>query len=163
AKTASDYLAKLLDCRGLVDFFRSQPGLFRVHVDGIWPPNIGDVYGIPTIEGESATILTDFKRFWDVPRAPDLLNVRFFVLASSRAMEGQQIIYRDANWQVFENHMACPRAWLVHDVVTETSREAMIQRMKEPGFDPLRTAVLADRLDGFERTAEDAREEIKFD
>ncbi len=43
---------------------------------------------------------------------------------------------------VFENRQVLPRAWLVHQVEVQPDAAAQVQRLRDSGFDPARTAVL---------------------
>jgi hypothetical protein len=141
-----DHLEKLLGFRPLATFFQSQPGLFRINIDGPSQLNIGDLFGVQTVSDPGSTVSIEFQRVWRVRMAADLLNVRFFVCATNACPAGMTPAYRDVNWTAFENTEVYPRAWLVHDAIVETSPEAAVQRMNSPGFDPLKTAVLAESL-----------------
>lgn len=142
----TDHLAKLMDCRNVATFLKSQPGLFRVHTEADPEPNIGDVYGIQTTGGWTATWLTDYARFkGTIPRAMDLLNVRFVL---KQKVDGAAApVYQDGTWYVYEKPSYCPRGWIVHEVAIEASFEGVRRRMEEPGFDPLRRAIIQDTLD----------------
>ncbi len=103
--------AVLLKSRPLVEFLRRQPGLFRVHFAADWEPSIGDVYGIHTTAGKSATMLASYSRLRaDGTRALDLLNVRYIIRPATAAEPGP--IYQDELWKVYENPTAMPRAWM---------------------------------------------------
>jgi hypothetical protein len=136
--------------QNLAAFFRaqqSQQGLFRINVDDPSEPNVGDLFGVQTVSGPGATRLIDFKRVWQVPMAADLLNVRFFVCRTTACPAGIRPVYRDPDWTAIENPGVYPRAWLVHDAASESSQDAVIRRMKGPGFDARKTAVLAEALE----------------
>jgi hypothetical protein len=137
-----NHLDVLLGCRGLADFLKSRPGLFRVQVLGDWHPNIGDAYGVQTIGGMGATLLADFERFLNaVPHSVDLLNVRYLVKPKGAPEPGA--VYEDKDWKVYENANCYPRAWLVHEAAVEPSPEKLRAKLGEPGFDPHRTALLS--------------------
>jgi hypothetical protein len=138
-----DDFGALLDARGVADFLKSRPGLFRVHFDGDLRPNIGDFYGIPTVDGKMATILRDLHEHSDFQHYPDLLNIRYFIVGLRDIPKGATPVYLDANWAVLESSEACPRAWLLHDFVVEPDRERVYARMKDPAFNPRRTAILS--------------------
>jgi len=142
-----DYLEHLLSARNLAKFLKSQPGLFRINVDDPSQPNIGDLFGIQTVSGLGSTRSFDFKRVWQVPMAANLLNVRFFVCPSKACPAGITPVYHDAGWTAIENKEVYPRAWLVHDTLFEASQESVVQRMNGPGFDPLKTSILAEALE----------------
>ena len=111
ARTGGDQLERLISMRGAADFLKAQPGPFRVQV--IAPPelNIGDSWGIETLNGGAVTLAASFM---DVigrggPGA-DLLNVRYFLKPASAAEPNP--VYADANWKIYANPSARPRAWI---------------------------------------------------
>lgn len=141
-KQGRDDLASLLSMRGVADFLKSQPGLYRVHIDGDYAPNMGDLYGVQGIEGRAATMLLDFDSYWTIPKAADLLNVRYFVVRANALPAGATAIYQDQDWKVIENAQTRPRAWLVHQVATESTRDGVFARLKEASFDPRTLAIV---------------------
>lgn len=143
-KAGRNYLEKALTARGVAAFLKAQPGVFRVHVEGDWSPHIGALYGVQTTGGLTATVLKDYVWFWEMPRATDMLNVRYFV--TEKTVEGNTPAYQDAAWKVYENHKYLPRAWVVHDAAIELSGEALERRLRAPGFDPLRAAIINEPL-----------------
>src|SRR5438128_2468123 len=46
-----------------------------------------------------------------------------------------------------DNPSYCPRAWVVHDVIAERSKDLLLRRIAEPAFDPMRTAFVREALD----------------
>ena len=141
-ETGKDHLKVLLNCGGVAQFLKSQPGLFRTQVLADWQPNIGDLYGVQTIGGMAATLLSDYERFLNtVPRSVDLLNVRYFVKLKAAPEPGA--VYEDDGWKVYRNPNCYPRAWVVHETAVEPSPDKLRARLGEPGFDPRRTALLA--------------------
>jgi len=162
-KQGQDHLEVLLGCRNLANFFKSQPGLFRVQMQVEWEPNIGDLYGIHTTGGFAATLLKDYERLLNgVPRANDLLNVRYFVRAKT---EGNvKPVFNDGKWVVYENPNYCPRAWVVHDLVIAPSRDQAFHRISQPDFDPLRVAVVSKALEvALHPALAGPREEVRFE
>src|SRR5258708_5934093 len=89
-------------------------------------------------------MLKDFDGFWTIPKAADLLNIRYFIVGAKDGPANAQPIFQDAEWKVLENSQALPRAWLVHNFVVEPSRERVFERLKDPSFDPRRTAILTE-------------------
>ncbi len=141
-----DHLSVLLDSGKLAAFLRSQPGSFRTHFQADWEPNIGDLYGVETTGGKSASMLKDYADFLAIgPKALDLLNVRYMVRPATAGEPGP--VYQDARWKAYENPGHCPRAWVVYKVVQEPSRESTLRRLAEPGLDPLHTAVVEEPLE----------------
>jgi len=131
ARTTGDQLERLTSMRGAADFLKTQPGPFRVQV--IAPPelNIGDAYGIQTLNGGAVTLAANFMDLTSRggPGA-DLLNVRYFLKPASAAEPNP--VYADANWKVYANPTAYPRVWIepagTKAVITATGIEVYSAR-----------------------------------
>jgi len=110
-RKGADQLERLISMRGAADFLKAQPGPFRVQV--IAPPelNIGDSWGIETLNGGAVTLAANYMDLTGRggPGA-DLLNVRYFLRPASAAEPNP--VYGDANWKIYENPSAYPRAWI---------------------------------------------------
>jgi hypothetical protein len=108
-----NHLQILFQAAPMARFLLSQPGLFRVHFDADWAPDIGDVYGVQTTSGKSATELIGYAEFLlHQPGALDLLNVRYIIRPRSAPQGGY--VYQDAFWRVYENPTSKPRAWMMN-------------------------------------------------
>ena len=166
-KQGTDDFGVLAGMRDVANFLKSQPGLFRVHLEeGEGGPNVGDLYGVQMMEGRAGTKLRDFEDFWTIPTAADFMNIRFFILRAKGGPPGVTPVYQDQNWKVLENPRPCPRAWLVHEVAVALSRERVFERLKDASFDPRRTAILM-QAPGLAPAAADANaavaEQMVFD
>ena len=136
------FLDRLLSCRNAVRFLKTQRGPFRVEVGGYPRPNIGDVFGIQTTNtGGGVTIPINYLRLMG---QRDLLNVRYRLEPASTQEPGA--LYTDANWKIYANPKACPRAWLVHETALESSLGSTMNLLETPGFDPRRVAVVETRV-----------------
>jgi hypothetical protein len=140
AAAKQDHMAELVETRKLADFFRSQSGVFRIHFEAINPPNIGNSYGIPMTGGMSATMLTDYFPYLGHPKMMDLFNVRYTLSRSD--VPGRQPVFSEGEWRVYENGSYGNRAWVVHEVQIDPSKERPLRRLSDAHFDPLRTAIL---------------------
>ncbi len=109
-RTGADQLERLIGMRGAAEFLKSQPGPFRVQV--IAPPelNIGDSWGIETLNGGAVTMAANFMDLTSKGDGANLLNVRYFLKPASAAEPNP--VYADANWKVYANPSAYPRAWV---------------------------------------------------
>lgn len=134
---AADRLTQMISLRGAAEFVKARPGPHRVRVGVAPEPNVGDVYGIESGWGGGPGILTAFSQLGG---RDDLLNTRYYIRPASTPDPGP--IYKDANWKVYENPNAYPRAWVVHEVAVEPSHEAAVHRLDQPGTDLHRIAVL---------------------
>jgi len=142
----TNHLALLLNCRKMADFLKAQPGLFRVDVTGDWAPNIGDLYGIQTTGGMSATELDSHGRFFVLDRrAFDLLNVRYLV--RKQPLPNDKLVFQDGTWSIYENASCYPRAWVVHQAEVEPSAEALLRRVGSASFDARQAALLGRPLE----------------
>jgi hypothetical protein len=109
-RKGADQLERLIGMLGAADFLKSQPGPFRVQV--IAPPelNIGDSWGIETLNGGAVTLASNFVDVTGKGDGANLLNVRYFLRPASAAEPNP--VYADANWKVYANPSARPRAWI---------------------------------------------------
>jgi hypothetical protein len=109
-RKGTDQLERLIGMRGAANFLKSQPGPFRVQV--IAPPelNMGDSWGIETLNGGAVTLASNFMDVTGSGAGADLLNVRYFLKPASAAEPNP--VYADANWKVYANPSAYPRAWV---------------------------------------------------
>ena len=117
ARKDGDQLERLISMRGAADFLKSRPGPFRVQVVTDPPLNIGDAYGIETLNGGAVTLSSNYMYLMSLGGpALELLNVRYIIKPAS-APEANPV-YADANWKIYENPSARPRAWIEHDATT---------------------------------------------
>jgi hypothetical protein len=109
-RKGADQLERLTGMRGAANFLKAQPGPFRVQV--IAPPelNIGDSWGIETLNGGAVTLASNFLTVTGGGAGADLLNVRYLLKPASAAEPNP--VYADANWKVYANPSARPRAWI---------------------------------------------------
>ncbi len=114
ARTSGDQLERLITMRGAADFLKRQPGLFRVQVVADPALNIGDAYGIETLNGGAVTLAANYMDLTGRGGPGiDLLNVRYFLKPVSAPDANP--VYSDANWKVFTNPSGYPRAWVEND------------------------------------------------
>jgi hypothetical protein len=132
-----DQYEQMLTLRAPAEFVKSRPGLNRVRV-GVDPePNVGDIYGVQSLWGGGATVITGFSR---LSPHEDLFNVRYRIRPVSTPDPGA--IYQDTFWKVYEDTKAFPRAWLVHHTLLEPSHDAAFARIDKPGIDFHRVAIV---------------------
>jgi hypothetical protein len=140
-----NHLERLMSVRPTVSFLKTQPGLFRVHVDADHPPNIGDVYQVQaTAGGMSATALKSSDELVNRCGRLDLLNVRYLLRESNAP---GQAVYEAGGWKVVEYPAGYPRAWLVHGAVVQPSEEKIFQHVCNRDFDLRQIAILDSPLE----------------
>ena len=110
ARNGTDFSERLRGMRGVADFLRRQPGLFRVRVLADPPLNMGDAYGIETLNGGAVTLSNAFFDLMKSDAGPRLLNARYIVRPAAAAEPNP--VYADTNWKVYEDAQAMPRAWV---------------------------------------------------
>ena len=149
-------LEQMISLRGAAGFVKSRPGLHRVRVTVEPQPNVGDVYGIQSIWGGGATVLTDYSR---LGARDDLMNVGYYIKPASAPDPNP--LYQDARWKVYEYPAGFPRAWLVHKVIVAASPDAVFRDLNDPAINLRNTAVLdvplPRALDGEPGVAESVR------
>ena len=125
-RAGNNELDRLLSLRGVGEFFHW----------GHDPVRAEAAAGVPDL-GHGFHVEIDDSQ---TPVSGDLRNIRYRVTPVSAGEPGA--IYWDPYWKIYENPGAYPRAWMVHQVVYERSRESQLARLKSPGFDPRQTAAL---------------------
>jgi Bacterial membrane protein YfhO len=139
--TGGDYLRKLTSCSGAVRFLKSQPGVFRVKVEGPEPPNIGDAYGVYTMDGMGATGVYNFGR---INNRLDLYNVEYLMKPASATDPSP--VYSDPYWKIYRNENVFQHAWVVHRVKLEPSREDIFLEVASFKGDMRETALIGQPL-----------------
>jgi hypothetical protein len=156
----ANHLDKLMSLGDVSRFLKSKPRPFRVEMDVDPKPNLGHVFGIPTITGTGATALETNHLLMSAGYS-SLFNTRYIVRPASAGQPGP--IYQDSNWKVYENPNAYPAAWLVHEAIVEPSVDRIISLLWSHQLDPHRSAAVAAPLDRpLEPPAEPASETISF-
>jgi hypothetical protein len=118
ARKDGDQLERLISMRGAADYLKSRPGPFRVQVVTDPPLNMGDAYGIETLNGGAVTLSANYMDLMSRGGPGlDLLNVRY-ILKPASAPEPNPV-YADTSWKIYENPGARPRAWIEHDGTME--------------------------------------------
>ena len=154
----TNHLDRLMSCRGAANFLKSRPGPFRVRILTDPEPNIGDLFGVPTLSGRGATVTKDAL---DVLGYGDLLNARYLLRPASAGEPGA--VYQDASWKVYDNPTAYGGAWVVHETIVEPSQERLLSRLNGKEIDPRRQALIGEPLDvALAPRIEGANEEISF-
>jgi hypothetical protein len=130
-------MEQMISLRGPANFIKSRPGLHRVRVAVENQPNAGDVYGIQTVWGGGATVLTNYSK---LGVRDDLMNVGYYIRPASTPDPNP--LYQDGRWKVYEYKPGFPRAWFVHKVVVAPSSDAVFRELSDPAINLHDTAVL---------------------
>ncbi|MEO8051551.1 MAG: YfhO family protein, partial [Acidobacteriota bacterium] len=109
-RKGADQLERLISMRGAANFLKMQPGPFRVQEIADPLLNIGDSWGIETLNGGAVTLTANYMGLTGRGGPGiDLLNVRYFLKPASATDANP--LYADANWKIYANPSAYPRAW----------------------------------------------------
>ena len=101
----------LVGSEGVVRFFRSQPGPFRVVMSDHERVNIGIAYSIFTVNGAGVTMDTDYLR---IAGRQDLLNVVYDLKPASATRPGEE--YSDKLWKVYRRPDPFGEGFVAHKV-----------------------------------------------
>jgi hypothetical protein len=135
--TKTDYRQELMSCRLVAGFLKSLPGMFRVDLAFDAPPNIGDVFDVPELEGAGVTMVSDYAA---IRGNSELLNDEYVLKPAASADPNP--IYKDLWWKVYKNPKAFPRVWLVHNTVVQPENAQVFTRLNDPSVDLHRTAFV---------------------
>jgi hypothetical protein len=163
-----------------IDFVRKQPGLFRVlTLDGGFPPETNIVYGISEVRGYNALETSEYLAFlsaagdYSVPyrhfrtlhfsryesKLADFLNVEYII--TSRPLDHPKLsLVWSGGAYVYRNGSAMPRAFVVHETEVLDDSTAVAARLRDPAFDPGKTALLVQGPRLVDREGPDARVRI---
>jgi hypothetical protein len=132
-------LRRMAEDSDIVEFLRSEPGLFRIDHDGDdVAHNFGEWWGVESY-GEYVASVPDrlFTHDMFSARTQALFGIRYFIGRKAQRDE-ETLIYRGASGRnVYAVPGSFPRSWAVHDVRQVKPAEA-IQVLRDSTFD-LRT------------------------
>ena len=149
----------LMTCRGAARFLKSRPGPFRVKILAEPPPNIGDVFGVPTLSGFVATLNQDDLK---VLGNDNLMNAAYIMRPAAAGEPGAA--YQDKFWKVYENPPVYGAGWVAHEMVVDPSREHTLSLLNANAVDARRQALLEAPLDAaLEPRVEGASETVSFE
>ncbi len=140
----------------IAGYLHSQPdSLFRIDtrtgIDSLWQPDTALLYGLQDVSGVANPLaLADVTRYWEnmgsrSSRLYDLLNVRYVIAKKDVVLDWDKfalVFDGDTNLNVYENHRALPRAFVVGQTRADVSHEAAWAAIHAADFDPATTAVV---------------------
>jgi hypothetical protein len=95
--------------------------------------------------GMSATMLMDYVPHLGHSRMAELLNVRYTLRQAGKTGSGEPV-FSDGVWSVYENPRCGERAWVVHEIEIDPSKQRPLPRLDDADFDPRRSAILEEPL-----------------
>jgi hypothetical protein len=150
--------------RAVVNFLGDDPDYYRI-LDSKEPLlNWGMINGIANIAGLDATNLRWYNEFInasqgidldhprlhlsfdEVSRPLNLLNLKYILLRPNLEVKDPQfnLVFRSPEMNIYQNRDFLPRAYIVHKTKVITSRDAILQELKGPAFQPRDCVVLED-------------------
>ncbi len=131
------YLPKLAAHSDLARYIKGQGEFARfTYDDKEIPYNIGDWYGIEAYNAYAASVPSDL---WaqDVfsDRVEDILGVRYYLGKAQARDQQKEVFHGQAGVNIYENPMAFPRVWSVHQSRKLTRREQARDLLADDGFD----------------------------
>lgn len=92
-------------------------------------------------------------------RALDLLGVKYILDRTGSGTSQKtfpidrfRLVYDDGNWRVFQNLKAAPRIFITDDYKIAKTKEDFSSILFAEDFDPTKTVVLNDSIDGIDKT-----------
>ena len=129
----------------VAEYLRQQPGPFRVDIDeSELPQNFGDWYGIDVLTGYTASVLSNIyaQAFW-TDRAHELFNVAYYISKKPASPNQVQVFEGRTGIKVYRNPEPLPRAWIVHQATTVSSRADASRLIQDPSFDLRRNVLIS--------------------
>jgi hypothetical protein len=129
----------------ILDYFQKQTGPFRIDFrNDLYPPNIGEVYRLETINGYGATSYQPFYELLSSDysaggKVHDLLNVRYVVTNADLPLPK---VIEEGNTKVYQNPDPLPRAWLVHSLRENPENRPIGPLVSDSTFNPADCAIL---------------------
>lgn len=151
----------------VVETLQKDPGLYRtwplqVHQQG----NYLSLFGVQTVGGEHPNplrrynefvgtdpkrLLPDFHNLFQSPNYLNILNVKYLLMQQPLNHPG--FILADSCYQgrvrVYRNLNVLPRAWVVGSYEKISQDQEILERMKQPGFNPAKSVIVEEDLVGF--------------
>ncbi|HEX2173344.1 MAG TPA: YfhO family protein, partial [Dehalococcoidia bacterium] len=140
-----------------LEFLRQAPGQpFRIDTETgigeVWPPNASLLFGLHDVLGIFNPMqLADHQRYWASlgsrsTASYDLLNARYVITFPDAPLDTAKFrpVKGAGPLVIHENTRALPRAFLVPDAEV-LSRDAILERLRSPDFDPRAMVLLEAR------------------
>jgi hypothetical protein len=129
----------------ILNFLGGQASPFRIDFrNDLYPPNIGEVLRLETINGYGATSYQPYLDILSIDytaggKVHDMLNVKYVVTTQELPLPK---VMEDGNRKVFQNPDPLPRTWLVHNIRINSENNPIGTMITDPAFDPKQSALL---------------------
>ena len=151
----------------LKQFLQGDKETFRLATPIFSLVNMGMIEQIENVGGYDTIMLKDYSEFINfaqgLPVAEpnfamtieaispllNLLNAKYFVVESvgTIALPNLSLVFQSSAYKIYRNNDALPRAFVVHDTRVVTDRNAILNQMASPGFDPKSYAIVERKFD----------------
>jgi len=154
--------------RDLRAFLKSDREPFRLAtpIDALL--NVGFLEGTKEVGGYDQLTLKDYNEFINFSQGlpldkPNfvmvvdrfspmlrLLNARYYILDNSvkAALPDFKLVFQNAKYNVYRDEKSLPRSYVVHAALVIKEREAALQAMADPTFNPASAAIVDEEIGG---------------
>jgi hypothetical protein len=155
---------------GSIDFLTSDASLFRISgVDGVLPPNTGQMYGLYDVRGQDFTVVRRYEelvrgvagKFWfysgnaAITRSLFLSNTRYVMTHRNHELPASLFtrVYHD-EVAVYRVNRYLDRALLLYDHEVIPDPKSALKKVRSVEFDPARLLVLEREPESAEASVE---------
>ena len=138
----------------LTQILQGDREIFRVYNEWRLPGNYGCVYKLEDIWGASPLYLRRYEELvyrLPIERVWQLLNVKYVITWRKALVPETEVLYEEPReldtTYVHRLDEYWPRAYVVHQVEVIEKDEKVLERLREPEFDPRRVAILPHQPD----------------
>ncbi len=138
----------------LTQILQSDGGIFRVYNEWRLPGNYGCVYGLEDIWGASPLYVGRYEDLvykLPIERVWQLLNVKYVITWRKALVPKTEVLYEEPReldtTYLHRLDEYWPRAYIVHQVEVIENDDKVLERLREPEFDPRRVAILPHKPD----------------
>ncbi len=138
----------------LIQILQRDGEVFRVYNEWRLPGNYSCVYGLEDIWGASPLYLRRYEELvyrLPIERVWQLLNVKYVITWRKALLPETEVLYEEPKGPdttyLHRLKEYGPRAYVVHQVEVIEKDEKVLERLREPEFDPRRVAILPHRPD----------------
>jgi Bacterial membrane protein YfhO len=154
--------------RDLRDFFKSDNEPFRLATTLHTLLNVGFLEGTKDVGGYDQLTLRQYNEYINFSQGlpldrPNfnmvidrfspmlrLLNARYYVLDASVNVQAPDLhpVFHNGQYKVYRDGKALPRSFVVHDARVAQNRQAALEAIASPTFDPTATAIVNEEIGG---------------
>jgi hypothetical protein len=133
----------------LIQILQSDNEVFRIYNEWRLPGNYGCVYGLEDVWGASPLYVGRYEELvykLPIERVWQLLNVKYVITWRKVLVPETEVLYEEPKeldtTYLHRLDEYWPRAYVVHQVEVIENDAKVLERLREPDFDPRRVAIL---------------------